>query len=67
MAEVNRQLKKGENQETYDQIYDRIVEDLKGNLSNKEYRDLIALEYIISQGYENLGDVELYMELSKRR
>jgi hypothetical protein len=50
-----------------DEIYDKIVEESRGNLTNKEYRELIGLEYVVSQGYDESGDVERYMELSKKR
>ena len=56
------------NKETnFDKIYDKIVEELRGNLTNEEYRELITLEYVVSQGYDNSGDVERYMELSEKR
>ena len=51
----------------FDKIYDKIVEELRGNLTNEEYRDLITLEYVVSQGYDEPGDVERYKELSERR
>lgn len=51
----------------FDKIYDKIVEELRGNLTNEEYRELITLEYVVSQGYDNLGDVERYMILSEKR
>jgi hypothetical protein len=54
-------------QEEMDEIYDKIVEESRGNLTNKEYRELIGLEYVVSQGYDESGDVERYMELSKKR
>lgn len=53
--------------ENFEDIYDKIVEESKGNLTNKEYRELITLEYVVSQGYDEQGDTERYMELSKRR
>ena len=51
----------------FEAIYDKIVEESKGNLTNQEYRELITLEYVVSQGYDEPGDTERYMELSKRR
>lgn len=51
----------------WDKIYNRIVEELRGNLTNQEYRELITLEYVVSQGYDEPDDTERYMELSKRR
>ena len=51
----------------FDKIYDKIVEELRGNLTNEEYRELITLEYVVTQGYDKPGDVERYMELSEKR
>lgn len=56
------------NKETnFDKIYSKIVEELRGNLTNEEYRELITLEYVVSQGYDNSGDVERYMLLNEKR
>jgi hypothetical protein len=49
----------------FNDIYNTIVEELKGNLTNEEYRELITLEYVVSQGYDKLGDVERFKELRK--
>jgi hypothetical protein len=52
----------------FNDIYDEIVEDLRGNLTNEEYRELITLEYVVTQGYDKVGDVERLNELrSKKR
>lgn len=51
----------------FEDVYNKIVEELRGNLTNQEYRELITLEYVVSQGYDEPGDSERYMELSKRR
>jgi hypothetical protein len=51
----------------FEVMYDKIVEESKGNLTNQEYRELITLEYVVSQGYDEPGDTERYIELSKRR
>ena len=51
----------------FDKIYNKVVEELRGNLTNEEYRELITLEYVVTQGYDKLGDVERYMELSEKR
>ena len=51
----------------FDKIYNKIVEELRGNLTNEEYRELITLEYVVSQGYDENGDVERYMVLSEMR
>jgi hypothetical protein len=60
MTKINRQT-------NFDKIYDKVVEELRGKLTNEEYRELITLEYVISQGYDKPGDVERYMELSDKR
>jgi hypothetical protein len=51
----------------FDKIYNKIVEELRGNLTNEEYRELITLEYVVSQGYDSPGDVERYMILSEKK
>ena len=51
----------------FDKIYDKVVEGLRGNPTNEEYRELITLEYVVTQGYDKPGDVERYMELSEKR
>jgi hypothetical protein len=56
-----------ERQKSFDEIYDKIVEELRGNLTNEEYRELVTLEYVISQGYDKKGDSDRYMELSERK
>jgi hypothetical protein len=55
------------NEKDFEAIYDKIVEKNKGNLTNQEYRELITLEYVVTQGYDEPGDIERYMELSRRR
>jgi hypothetical protein len=60
MTKINRQT-------NFDKIYDKVVEELRGNLTNVEYRELITLEYVVTQGYDKPGDVERYMELSEKR
>jgi hypothetical protein len=56
-----------ERQKSFDEIYDKIVEELRGNLTNEEYRELVTLEYVISQGYDKKGDSDRYMELRERK
>jgi hypothetical protein len=51
----------------FDKIYDRVVEELKGNLTNEEYRELITLEYVMTQGYDKPGDEERYKELRDKK
>lgn len=53
---------------TFEEIYNEIVESSRGNLTNEEYRELITLEYLVTQGYDKQGDVERLNELrSKKR
>ena len=53
---------------TFEEIYNEIVESSRGNLTNEEYRELITLEYVVTQGYDKQGDVERLNELrSKKR
>jgi hypothetical protein len=52
---------------TFEEIYNEIVEDLRGNLTNKEYQELITLEYVVTQGYDKKGDYERYKELSEKK
>lgn len=52
---------------SFEEIYNEIVESSRGNLTNEEYRELITLEYIISQGYDKNGDVERLNELRGKK
>jgi hypothetical protein len=47
----------------FDLIYDKVVEELRGNLTNKEYRELITLEYVLTWGYGSPEDDERFKEL----
>jgi len=40
----------------FDLIYDKVVEELRGNLTNEEYRELITLEYVLTWGYGSPED-----------
>jgi hypothetical protein len=51
----------------FEEIYDRIVEELRGNLTNEEYRELIALEYVLTQGYDKPEDEERFKELRNKK
>jgi hypothetical protein len=48
---------------TFKEIWDRVSEELRGNLTLEEYQELINLEYILTQGYTQPGDDERYTEL----
>jgi hypothetical protein len=60
MTKINRQT-------NFDKIYDKVVEELRGNLTNEEYRELITLEYVMTQGYDKPGDEERYKELRDKK
>ena len=64
---IKLQWRNMERQKPFDEMYDRIVEELRGNLTIEEYRELITLEYSISQGYDKPGDPERYQELREKR
>jgi hypothetical protein len=42
-----------ENERTFNDIYDEIVNDLKGNLTSDEYKELITLEYVLTWDITN--------------
>jgi len=52
---------------TFDEIYDEIMEDLRGKLTKEEYKELLNLEYVVTQGYSKKGDEERYKQLSKKK
>ena len=60
-------MKNPENKRTFNDIYDEIVNDSKGNLTSDEYKELITLEYVVTQGYDKQGDSERYTELIKKK
>jgi hypothetical protein len=37
---------------SFEKIYNEIVEDLRGNLTSEEYKELITLEYVLTWGYD---------------
>jgi len=55
--------------EYFEKIYEKIVEESRGNLTAKEYKELIALEYVLTWRYtEKLEeDTQRYMHLSQKR
>ena len=55
------------NGRTFEEIYDEIVNDLKGKLTSEEYKELITLEYVVTQGYSKPGDSERYTELINKK
>ena len=55
------------NERTFEEIYDEIVNDLKGKLTSEEYKELITIEYVVTQGYSKPGDSERYTDLIKKK
>jgi hypothetical protein len=60
-------MNKPENERTFNDIYDEIVNDLKGNLTSDEYKELITLEYVLTWKYDEPGDSERYNELRNKK
>jgi hypothetical protein len=50
-----------------DDIYDKIVEQLRYDLTAEEYKELIGLEYTSSQGFATDEEIERYKFLSNKR
>ena len=54
-------------EELFNKVYDKVVEELRGNLTNEEYRELITLEYVLTWGYDNKNDEERYQQLRDKK
>jgi hypothetical protein len=54
-------------EESFNKVYDKVVEELRGNLTNEEYRELITLEYVLTWGYDNKNDEERYQQLRDKK
>jgi hypothetical protein len=48
---------------TFEEVWDKVAEELRGNLTIEEYKELITLEYVLTWRYNNPGDEERYKEL----
>jgi hypothetical protein len=48
---------------TFDEVWNKVTEELRGNLTVEEYKELINLEYVLTWRYDNPGDEERYREL----
>jgi hypothetical protein len=48
---------------TFDEVWDKVAEELRGDLTVEEYKELITLEYVLTWRYDNPGDDERYKEL----
>ena len=44
-----------------------MVEDLRGNLTSEEYKELITLEYVLTWGYDKNNDEGRYKELRLKK
>tara|TARA_R110000868_G_scaffold45949_1_gene152138 strand:- start:168 stop:341 length:174 start_codon:yes stop_codon:yes gene_type:complete len=48
---------------TFDEVWDKVDEELRGDLTVEEYKELISLEYVLTWGYDNPEDEERHKEL----
>jgi len=48
---------------SFEEVWDKVAEELRGNLTVEEYKELITLEYVLTWGYDNPEDEERYKEL----
>ena len=48
---------------TFEEVWDKVAEELRGDLTVEEYKELITLEYVLTWRYDNPGDDERYKEL----
>ena len=48
---------------TFDEVWTKVAEELRGDLTVEEYKELITLEYVLTWGYDNPGDDERFKEL----
>ena len=48
---------------TFEEVWNKVSEELRGNLTVEEYKELITLEYVLTWRYDNPGDEERYKEL----
>lgn len=57
----------GLDKEEFDRVYDRVVEELRDNLTAEEYKELISLEYVLTWKYNKPGDEERYSYLINKK
>ena len=48
---------------TFEEVWNKVAEELRGNLTVEEYKELITREYVLTWGYDNPGDEERHKEL----
>jgi hypothetical protein len=47
--------------------YNKVTGELRGNLTEAEYRELISLEYMFMYNYKNKDDENRYQELKDKK
>ena len=47
--------------------YNKVTGELRGNLTEEEYRELISLEYMFMYNYKNKDDENRYQELKDKK
>jgi hypothetical protein len=47
--------------------YNKVTGELRGNLTEEEYRELISLEYMFMYNYKNKEDENRYQELKDKK
>lgn len=54
---------------TFQEIWNKVCDELKNNLTREEYQEFITLEYVLTQGYSDnlVSDEERYKYLSNKR
>ena len=52
---------------TFEEVWNKVAEELRGNLTVEEYQELITLEYVLTWGYDSSGDEERHKELSNKK
>ena len=51
----------------FNEVWNKVAEELRGNLTVEEYKELITLEYVLTWGYDNPEDEERYKELRDKK
>ena len=52
-----------EDKKSFDEVWTKVAEELRGNLTVEEYKELITLEYVSTWGYGSPEDDKRYDEL----
>jgi len=47
--------------------YNKVTGELRGNLTEEEYKELIRLEYMFMYNYKNKDDENRYQELKDKK